>query len=92
MLTLHLSMTLVGKGREIHKQNHNQTTMHFINIFRNHIIGGAIGGTVTITFGTISVFSRHFRCYLVLIVPSLFSGRGRSLLMTVAVGILLDGL
>lgn len=59
--------------------------------FRNHIIGGSIGGTVTLSFGIGSLVSKHFRCYLVLLLPSLFSGRGRFLLLTVAVGILLDG-
>ena len=44
-----------------------------------------------VIFGSSSTFSTYFRCYMLLIVPGLFAGRGRALLMTISVGLLLDG-
>ena len=38
-----------------------------------------------------SVWSKRLRCSLILILPGLFSGRGRAMLMTLATGILIDG-
>ena len=38
-----------------------------------------------------SVWSKRLRCSLILILPGLFSGRGRAMLMTLAAGVLIDG-
>lgn len=42
-------------------------------------------------FALVSFCSSEFRCYLNLLLPSLCTGRGRSLLLTMAFGLLLDG-
>ena len=55
------------------------------------MIGGSIGGSVTITFSVISIFNQRFRCGLLLVIPGLFAGRGRALLFTLATGFLIDG-
>jgi hypothetical protein len=46
---------------------------------------------VTLTLGIGSIFSRHTRCSMMLIVPSLFAGRGRAFILTAGMGFLIDG-
>eukprot|EP00093_Oithona_nana_P009759 09759.XXX_500279_501780_1 [CDS] Oithona nana genome sequencing. len=54
-------------------------------------IGMSVGGGTCAVLGISSCFSTGMRCYMLLIIPGLFAGRGRSLLMTISVGLLLDG-
>ena len=62
------------------------------DIFRNsHIIGYSVGGSTSLILGTASIWSKGLRCSLILILPGLFSGRGRAFLMTLATGLLIDG-
>ncbi len=46
---------------------------------------------VGLTLAAVSVFSKHTRCAMTLIVPSLFAGRGRALILTWGMGLLIDG-
>ena len=48
-------------------------------------------GATFFVFAAGSYASTYVRCYMLLIVPGLFAGRGRALLMTISVGLLLDG-
>ena len=48
-------------------------------------------GATFFAFAAGSYASTYVRCYMLLIVPGLFAGRGRALLMTISVGLLLDG-
>eukprot|EP00095_Tigriopus_kingsejongensis_P011211 maker-scaffold263_size232787-snap-gene-1.30 protein:Tk11211 transcript:maker-scaffold263_size232787-snap-gene-1.30-mRNA-1 annotation:"hypothetical protein LOTGIDRAFT_155733" len=57
----------------------------------NHWAGGMVGVSVGGTLGVMSVFSRHTRCSMMLIVPGIFAGRGRSFMLTAAMGLLIDG-
>ena len=42
----------------------------------SHMIGGGIGGGLTLTLGFGSIFSRHTRSGMFLVVPGLLTGRG----------------
>ena len=59
--------------------------------WRNQQIGIYSGGGTCFFFGVFSSFSTYVRCYMLLIIPGLFAGRGRALLMTISVGLLLNG-
>ena len=63
----------------------------YLTNFRDQIIGISIGSGTSFLLGTASVWSTQLRCSMVLILPSLFSGRGRALLMTLGTGVLIDG-
>ena len=54
-------------------------------------MGIYVGGSVTMVLGTSSMFSKNLRCSMLLIVPGLFAGRGRAMMITLATGFLLDG-
>ena len=55
------------------------------------MIGASLGVASSIGLGIGSVWSKRVRCSLILILPGLFSGRGRAMLMTLAAGVLIDG-
>lgn len=57
----------------------------------NYIVGAASGGVVCVTMGVTSIFSKRTRCSMMLIIPTLFAGRGRAFILTAAMGLLLDG-
>ena len=59
--------------------------------FDKEIISAVVAGTFTLSVGTLSVFSRHTRCILMLILPGIVAGRGRAFLLTIAVGFLIEG-
>ena len=58
---------------------------------RNHHIGLLTSSTLTLTVGVASIFSRHTRCILTLIMPGIVTGRGRAFLLTVVLGLLIEG-
>ena len=60
-------------------------------LWKNRQIGTLSAGATFIGFAAGSYISTSVRCYMLLIVPGLFAGRGRALLMTISVGLLLDG-
>ena len=60
-------------------------------LWENQKIGMYSGGATFAVFASSSYFSTYVRCYMLLVVPGLFTGRGRALLMTISVGLLLDG-
>ena len=60
-------------------------------ISRRHIIGASIGGSIAVSLSVSSFIWREVRCTMMLIVPGLFAGRGRALLLTLATGLLIDG-
>ena len=62
-----------------------------LHSFRNQLIGASISVAATIGLAIGSVWSKRLRCSLILILPGLFSGRGRAMLMTLATGLLIDG-
>ena len=64
---------------------------HFRNQQMRHKLGLAIGGGVTATLALVSPFSKQLRCAMILSIPNLLCGRGRSLLMTLGMGIIVDG-
>ena len=64
--------------------------MYLFN-FRDQIIGASVGGATSVMLAVTSARSKGVRCSLVLILPSLFSGRGRAILLTMATGVLIDG-
>ena len=55
------------------------------------MIGLSIGGSVTLTLGTSSIFCKDLRCSMLLVIPGLFAGRGRAMMLTLVVGFLIDG-
>ena len=55
------------------------------------MIGLSIGGSVTLTLGTSSIFRKDLRCSMLLVIPGLFAGRGRAMMLTLVVGFLIDG-
>merc|ERR1712008_124897 len=57
----------------------------------SQVIGASLGVASSIGLGIGSVWSKRVRCSLILILPGLFSGRGRAMLMTLAAGVLIDG-
>ncbi|XP_059079797.1 protein sneaky-like [Tigriopus californicus] len=59
--------------------------------YRDHALGGMVGLGVTGSLGLASIFSTHIRSSMMLIIPGLFAARGRSLMLTAAMGILIDG-
>ena len=59
--------------------------------FYRHLIGVYVGGSVTLTLGTGSVFSKNLRCSMLLVISGLFAGRGRAMMLTLAAGFLMDG-
>ena len=63
----------------------------YLRSFRNQLIGASLGAATSIGLGVGSVWSKRLRCSLILILPGLFSGRGRAMLMTLATGVLIDG-
>ena len=63
----------------------------YLRSFRNQLIGTSISVVATIGLAIGSVYSKSLRCSLILILPGLFSGRGRAMLMTLATGVLIDG-
>lgn len=58
---------------------------------RNHVLGASLGLAMTGSLGLASIFSTHTRSSMMLIIPGLFADRGRSLMLTAAMGILIDG-
>ena len=58
---------------------------------RNHQIGLYTSWAFTLTIGTASIFSVHTRCIMMLIMPGIVTGRGRGFLLTVVVGLLIEG-
>ena len=65
--------------------------MIYFSPYSKHAIGGSVGGFVTVGLGTSSYFSKSLRCSMLLVVPGLFAGRGRTVMLTLATGFLLDG-
>ena len=59
--------------------------------FRNHLIGLYTSGAFTWIIGTASIFSTHTRCIMILIMPGIVTGRGRGFLLTMVVGLLIEG-
>ena len=78
----------ISKGDAYHKKQRNITIPWNMD---HQMIGGISGGSVTLVLGVGSIFSKQLRCGMMLIVPSLFSGRGRSLMLTFASGMLIEG-
>ena len=68
----------------------NNTAMEAL-LWENQKIGMYSAGATFVAFASGSYASTYVRCYMLLIVPGLFAGRGRALLMTISVGLLLDG-
>ena len=58
---------------------------------RNQRIALITSTAFTVTIGISSIFSRHTRCILMLIMPGIIAGRGRAILSTVALGLLIEG-
>ena len=58
---------------------------------RNQRIALVTSSALTITIGISSVLSRHTRCILMLIMPGILTGRGRAFLLTVVLGLLIEG-
>ena len=58
---------------------------------RNQRIALITSTAWTVTIGVSSIFSRHTRCVLMLIMPGMLAGRGRAILSTVALGLLIEG-
>ena len=58
---------------------------------RNQRIALVTSSALTLTIGISSVFSRHTRCILMLITPGILTGRGRAFLLTVVLGLLIEG-
>ena len=59
--------------------------------FRNHRIGLYTSCAFTLSIGTASIFSTHTRCIMMLIMPGIVTGRGRGFLLTMVVGLLIEG-
>ena len=57
----------------------------------SHMIGGAAGTGVGVGLTVTSFFSVRMRCSLALMVPSLVAKRGRSFMLTFAMGLLIKG-
>ena len=55
------------------------------------IVGISVGVAIGVFIGISGLRSRYVRCVSVLILPGLLAGRGRTILMTVAMGLLLEG-
>ena len=53
--------------------------------------GGVVGLGVAALPATVSIFSKHVRCICFLVPPSIFAKRGRSVLLSLAAGLLLTG-
>ena len=51
----------------------------------------ALGGGTALILGASSTWSKGLRCSMLLIVPGLFANRGRSVVLTFAAGLLIDG-
>ena len=58
---------------------------------RNQRIALITSTALTVTIGISSIFSRHTRCILMLIMPGILAGRGRAILSTVALGLIIEG-
>ena len=58
---------------------------------KNHLIGLYTSCAFTLIIGTASIFSTHTRCIMMLIMPGIVTGRGRGFLLTMAVGLLIEG-
>ena len=58
---------------------------------KNDHIGLLTSSALTLTVGIASIFSRHTRCILMLIMPGIVTGRGRAFLLTVVLGLLIEG-
>ena len=65
--------------------------MFSISLKRNHKIGLSVGGSLTLILGTSSIFSKHLRCSMLLVVPGMFAGRGRAIMFTLATEVLIAG-
>ena len=50
-----------------------------------------MGGSLTLTLGTSSIFSKNLRCTMLLLIPGLFAGRGRAIMFTLATEVLIAG-
>ena len=50
-----------------------------------------ISGTFALIFGTLSLFSHHTRCILMLILPGIVTGKGRACLLSMVIGFLIEG-
>ena len=78
-------------------QSDNAGTSEFgqkSNQFREedkHLIGLSLGGFLTLTLGTSSIFSKNLRCSMLLVIPGLFAGRGRAIMFTFATEVLIAG-
>ena len=59
--------------------------------FRNHRIGLYTSCAFTLSIGIASIFSIHTRCIMMLIMPGIVTGRGRGFLLTIVVGLLIEG-
>ena len=58
---------------------------------KNHHIGLLTSSALTLTVGIASIFSRHTRCILMLIMPGIVTGRRRAFLLIVVLGLLIEG-
>ncbi|XP_066918683.1 uncharacterized protein [Clytia hemisphaerica] len=50
-----------------------------------------ISGSIAFISGTLSLFSHHTRCILMLILPGMITGKGRASLLSMAIGFLMEG-
>ena len=58
---------------------------------RNYRTGLYISWAFTLTIGTASIFSIRTRCIMMLIMPGIVTDRGRGFLLTMVVGLLIEG-
>ena len=62
-----------------------------LNRNKNHKVGMVVGGGTALILGASSTCSKGLRCSMLLIIPGLFANRGRSVVLTFAAGLLIDG-
>jgi len=56
-----------------------------------YVYGIIVGLSIFLLLFVISIFSKHSRCIMVLVLPGIITGRGRAILMTATVAILVEG-
>ena len=72
-------------------EDHNGFFAPLMSKETSHYIGAGIGGSIGLGLTLASPWSRRTRCSAVLMIPSLFTMRGRSFMLTFVTGLVLTG-
>ena len=82
---------LVLPGRPFTHTDQDKDFEPLISEQTSHVIGGSIGIVSGISLTASSFTSRRVRCTMVLVIPTLLTRRGRALMITLTLGLLVQG-